>query len=78
MGFAFICAGAWLLYEKDNASTGGTNPSEIMNTIRDLGVAVIILGIILIFLTIFALAASIRENVKLLKIVSRFATVIFA
>jgi hypothetical protein len=41
-----------------------------MGTIRDLGVIVIVLGLVLVFLTVFALAATIRENIKMLKVVS--------
>ncbi len=41
-----------------------------MDLTRDLGVAVMILGLFLFILTIFALVATISENKTLLKIVS--------
>jgi hypothetical protein len=41
-----------------------------MNTVRDLGVAVIVLGVVLVLLTTFAVVAIIRENVTLLRVVS--------
>ena len=65
-----ICGGAWGISEFNDAVSKDTNFASVYNLTFDLAVELLILGILGIFITSFAIAATYRENIFILKIVS--------
>lgn len=69
MAVGSIVGGSWLLYKSENVETDKTNFESVFDMTTDLGAYLIALGVIGIIFSIVGLAATIRENILLLRIV---------
>ena len=63
-----IIGGSWLLYQYDKVLGDDTNFSGVYNLTFDLGVFLLIIGIVGVLITSVAIAATYRENIFVLKL----------
>lgn len=68
IGIISICGGAWLLYQYDKAIGSDSNFASVYDLSFDLGVYLLIVGIICVIITSFAIAATYRENIFVLRL----------
>ena len=73
ISIGYFVGGAWLLYQRDDSESTKYNLEDIYNLSTDLGGFLIALGVVGIIFAIIAIAATIRENVFVLRMVFNFS-----
>lgn len=72
ISIGYFVGGAWLLYQRDDTESNKTNLEGVFNLSTDLGGYLIAIGVVGMIFSIIAIAATIRENVFVLRLVYYF------
>ena len=69
ISIGYIIGGSWLLYQRNTVLNTRTDVASVFTLTNDLGGYLLAIGIVGVIFTLVGIAATLRENIRLLRLV---------